>query len=67
MKPVIKQCVACASAYDFFPFKQYPGKSTKRCPECQLRRKEGGTGNAGMRGSGHNTRQQHKRVRPKQM
>jgi hypothetical protein len=64
MKAALRVCVACDQPYEYRMRETYPGKSTKRCPECQLRRSAAGAGNATKRNSGHATRNQHKRVRP---
>ena len=64
--PGKRVCVACGEEYEFFRTKQYPGKSTKRCPSCQSKRTQGVT-NQDRRPAGHKTRQQHKRVFPGQI
>ena len=64
-KPKIKVCIVCSEEYEFYKKGTYDGKSSKSCPECQIRYKEmsiGFSGDVGSRSGGHRTRQQHKRV-----
>lgn len=68
-QPKIKQCEACPEKYEYYKSGTYPGKSSKLCPRCQQNYKEQTqqfAGNMGHRNPGHKTRQQHKRVNPRQ-
>lgn len=65
MIPATKICVACGTSYPYYKRLEYPGKSPRRCPECQQRAQAMvSSGNLGARPMGHRTRQQHKRVFP---
>jgi hypothetical protein len=68
--PKIKRCRACDLEYKYFKRLQYPGKSTALCVACQLAymmQVGAGVGNSGHRLPGHKTRQQHKKVNPRQV
>ncbi|TSA45546.1 hypothetical protein D4R52_02245 [bacterium] len=63
--PSLRICQGCGEKYEYRKRNEYPGKSNRRCPKCQLRRKKGTVAtNLTMRPGGHKTRQQHKRVCP---
>jgi len=64
--PNQRKCVACGINYEYIRRGEYPGKSLKRCPECQLKLKAFvGLVNPKGRPMGHKTRQQHKRTHPR--
>lgn len=68
--PKIKTCIGCDQEYPYYKLGTYPGKNPKQCPECRVAYETligRGVGNATRRPMGHKTRQQHKRVNPKQI